>query len=81
MQCFLCDSEMSVVMVEPCRSLDMHIFDYRTFRCGSCGDTEKRLGLPSKPSEPMIPLPSQPFEIEQLASDNPEGEEMAPGNP
>jgi hypothetical protein len=41
MQCFLCDSEMSVVMVEPYYSIDMHVFDHRTFRCARCGDTEK----------------------------------------
>jgi hypothetical protein len=68
MQCFLCDSEMSVVMVEPYYSIDMHVFDYRTFRCAGCGDTEKRLALPSKPSEPMIP--PQPFEIVQLGLDD-----------
>jgi hypothetical protein len=61
LQCsvFLCDSEMSVVMVEPYHSIDMHILDYRTFRCAGCGDTEKRLGLPSKPREPMTPVPER----------------------
>jgi hypothetical protein len=33
MQCFLCDSEMSVVKVEPYYSIHMHVFDYRNCFC------------------------------------------------
>jgi hypothetical protein len=42
MKCFSCGEEMRLTLVEPHDEVTMHGFEYRTFRCDSCGDTERR---------------------------------------
>src|SRR5579863_9506410 len=42
MKCFVCGSEMRLTLVEPHDEVTRPGFEYRTFRCESCGDTERR---------------------------------------
>ena len=42
MKCFDCGGEMHLLKVEPHDKITMLGFEYRTFRCESCGDTERR---------------------------------------
>jgi hypothetical protein len=42
MKCFVCGSEMRLKMVEPHDELIRPGFEYRTFQCENCGDTERR---------------------------------------
>jgi hypothetical protein len=71
-QCFVCGSEMRAVMIEPDHRVDMHSFQYRTYRCVSCGDTERRFVFDPMPriqptTGTMIPEPNVPA---QVASDS-----------
>src|SRR5260370_284533 len=50
---------MSAVMVEPDHRLGMDSFQYRTFRCVSCGDTERCFAFDPKPrDQPTMPGPA-----------------------
>jgi hypothetical protein len=42
MKCFECGGDMRLTLVEPHDVLATPGFEYRTFRCESCGDTERR---------------------------------------
>jgi hypothetical protein len=42
MKCFVCGDEMRLTAIEPHHEATMHGFEYRTFQCGRCGDTERR---------------------------------------
>jgi hypothetical protein len=43
MKCFVCGEEMHLATVEPhAQEESMRGFEYRTFRCEACGDTERR---------------------------------------
>ena len=42
MKCFVCGVEMRLTRVEPHDSSAAKGFEYRTFRCDSCGDLERR---------------------------------------
>ena len=42
MKCFVCGGEMRLTLVEPHDEVTRPGFEYRTFRCESCGDTERR---------------------------------------
>jgi hypothetical protein len=42
MKCFVCGDEMRLTAVEPHHAVTMRGFEYRTFQCESCGDTERR---------------------------------------
>jgi hypothetical protein len=42
MKCFVCGDEMRLTGVEPHPEDTTHGFEYRTFQCGTCGDTERR---------------------------------------
>ena len=42
MKCFVCGNEMRLTLVEPHDEVARPGFEYRTFRCESCGDTERR---------------------------------------
>jgi hypothetical protein len=42
MKCFLCGGDMRLKMAEPHGELTRSGFEYRTFQCESCGDTERR---------------------------------------
>jgi hypothetical protein len=42
MKCFVCASDMRLTLVEPHDALAKPGFEYRTFRCESCGDIERR---------------------------------------
>jgi hypothetical protein len=42
MKCFVCGEEMRLALVEPHNEATMRGFEYRTFLCESCGDTERR---------------------------------------
>jgi hypothetical protein len=42
MKCFVCGSEMRLTMVEPHDEVTRPGFEFRTFQCQSCGDTERR---------------------------------------
>jgi hypothetical protein len=56
MQCLVCGGEMSAVMIEPDHRVDMHSFQYRTYSCGSCGDTERRFVFdPTPHAHPTTP--------------------------
>jgi hypothetical protein len=41
MKCFACGEEMRLTMVEPHDELTRG-FEFRTFQCERCGDTERR---------------------------------------
>jgi hypothetical protein len=62
MQCFVCGGEMRVVTVEPHHAIDMHGFEYRTFQCVSCGDTERRLAFDATQPPAAIILAPEPSE-------------------
>jgi hypothetical protein len=73
MQCLVCGGDMHAVMVEPDHRVGMQGFLYRTFRCGSCGDTERCFAFdPEGCDQPIMPgptvsasiVPSQPAESE-----------------
>jgi hypothetical protein len=72
-QCLVCGSEMRAVTIEPDHRVDMHSFQYRTYRCGSCGDTERRFVFDPTPriqptaSGAIVPGPNVPA---QVASDS-----------
>ena len=42
MKCSVCGSEMRLTLVEPRDEVARPGFEYRTFQCESCGDTERR---------------------------------------
>jgi hypothetical protein len=42
MKCFVCGEDMRLMRVEPHEEVAMHGFEYRTFRCEACGETERR---------------------------------------
>jgi hypothetical protein len=42
MKCFTCGEDMRLALVEPHDEVTMRGFEYRTFRCECCGDTERR---------------------------------------
>jgi hypothetical protein len=42
MKCVVCGDEMRLTAVEPHHEVAMPGFEYRTFQCESCGDTERR---------------------------------------
>jgi hypothetical protein len=61
MQCLVCGAEMRAVMIEPDHRVDMHSFQYRTYRCGSCGDTERRFVFdPTPHAQPTTPVATAP---------------------
>jgi hypothetical protein len=45
MRCLVCGGDMFAVTVEPDHRVGMDSFQYRTFRCGSCGDTERHFAF------------------------------------
>jgi hypothetical protein len=46
---------MRAVMVEPDHRVGMDSFQYRTFRCGSCGDTERCFAFdPKRRDQPTM---------------------------
>jgi hypothetical protein len=52
---------MRAVMIEPDHRVDMHSFQYRTYSCGSCGDTERRFVFdPTPRAEPTTLGPTGP---------------------
>jgi hypothetical protein len=55
MKCFVCGDEMRLTAIEPHHEVTMHGFEYRTFQCGSCGDTERRFVFDPRAS---LELPS-----------------------
>jgi hypothetical protein len=42
MKCLVCGDDMRLTLVEPHDEASMRGFEYRTFRCQRCGDTERR---------------------------------------
>jgi hypothetical protein len=42
MKCVLCGGEMRLIKIEPHDEAVVRGFAYRTFRCETCGDTERR---------------------------------------
>jgi hypothetical protein len=73
MQCLVCGSDMRAAIVEPDNRVGMHSFQYRTFRCESCGDSERRFAFePEHHDQSNMPgqtvsasiVPDQPAEGE-----------------
>ena len=63
-QCLACGGDMSPVTVEPDHRVGMDSFQYRTFRCGSCGDTERCFAFnPNPRDQPTMPGPTAPEPI------------------
>jgi len=61
MQCLVCGAEMRAVMIELDHRVDMHSFQYRTYSCGSCGDTERRFVFdPTPHAQPTTPRATAP---------------------
>jgi hypothetical protein len=50
MKCFVCGSDMRLTMVEPHDAVARPGFEYRTFQCESCGDTERRFVFDARAS-------------------------------
>jgi hypothetical protein len=42
MKCLLCGDQMRLTMVEPHGELTMGGFEYRTFQCDRCDESERR---------------------------------------
>jgi hypothetical protein len=56
MKCFECGGEMRLTLVEPHDALAKPGFEYRTFRCESCGDTERRFVFDPRASVDMTAI-------------------------
>jgi hypothetical protein len=50
MKCFVCGNDMRLTMVEPHDAVARPGFEYRTFQCESCGDTERRFVFDARAS-------------------------------
>ena len=56
MKCFGCGEEMRLTLVEPHDEITMRGFEFRTFRCESCGDTERRFVFDPQASGDLVSL-------------------------
>jgi hypothetical protein len=56
MKCFGCGEEMRLTLVEPHDEITMRGFEFRTFRCESCGDTERRFVFDPQASVDLVSL-------------------------
>jgi hypothetical protein len=63
MLCISCGTEMRLVLVQPDDTMMVTGFEYQTFECPSCKETERRLTFTREPT----PQPGQPAPIEQAA--------------
>jgi hypothetical protein len=63
MLCISCGTEMRLVRVEPDDTMMVTGFEYQTFECPSCQETERRLTFTREPT----PQPGEPAPIEQAA--------------
>jgi hypothetical protein len=63
MLCISCGTEMRLVRVQPDDTMMVTGFEYQTFECLSCQETERRLTFTREPT----PQPGPPAPIEQAA--------------
>jgi hypothetical protein len=63
MLCISCGTEMRLVLVQPDNTMMVTGYEYQTFECPSCQDTERRLTFTREPT----PQPGQPAPIDQAA--------------
>jgi hypothetical protein len=63
MLCISCGTEMRLVRVQPDDTMMVTGYEYQTFECPSCQETERRLTFTREPT----PQPGQPAPIEQAA--------------
>jgi hypothetical protein len=61
MKCFVCGQGMRLATVEPYDEAAMSGFEYRTFKCEGCGDTERRFAF-----DLPAPLGLRPTESSRL---------------
>jgi hypothetical protein len=62
MKCFVCGQGMRLATVEPHDEAAMSGFEYRTFKCEGCGDTERRFALDLR--APLGPRPTESSRLE-----------------
>jgi hypothetical protein len=71
MKCFVCGQGMRLAAVEPylatvepCDEATMSGFEYRTFKCEGCGDTERRFAFDPRAAPGLRPTESSRLEVE-----------------